>query len=191
MAKNYLVKYLGGAAAYPGENDGVLTIDEAALVFKGKRLEFKVPIEKIVDVATAQTDDMTKAVGSYLALGMLGVASTRSMSKNRTLKVSFEDQQGGVQRPEFRFLPRTIKEANFNEEAAAELNRVRRNTGAFMPKTDQIVTQPTEAPKPVTVTVEREIIREKIIIVKIRCSKCRGLFDETLDKCPHCGTENK
>jgi len=31
---------------------------------------------------------------------------------------------------------------------------------------------------------EREIIRE---IVKIRCSYCGNLYDETLDKCPHCG----
>lgn len=31
---------------------------------------------------------------------------------------------------------------------------------------------------------EREIIRE---VVKIRCSYCGNLYDETLDKCPHCG----
>jgi hypothetical protein len=32
--------------------------------------------------------------------------------------------------------------------------------------------------------VEREIIRE---IVKIRCPYCGNLYDETEDKCPHCG----
>jgi len=31
---------------------------------------------------------------------------------------------------------------------------------------------------------EREIIRE---IVKIRCRHCGGLFEERLDRCPHCG----
>jgi rubrerythrin len=31
---------------------------------------------------------------------------------------------------------------------------------------------------------ETEIIRE---IVKIRCSYCGNLYDETEDKCPHCG----
>jgi len=31
---------------------------------------------------------------------------------------------------------------------------------------------------------EREIIRE---IVKIRCPYCSNLYDETEDKCPHCG----
>jgi len=31
---------------------------------------------------------------------------------------------------------------------------------------------------------EREIIRE---IVKIRCPYCGNLYDEKLDKCPHCG----
>jgi Ca2+-dependent lipid-binding protein len=34
---------------------------------------------------------------------------------------------------------------------------------------------------------DREIIREKEVIVKIRCSFCNNLYDETLDKCPHCG----
>ena len=31
---------------------------------------------------------------------------------------------------------------------------------------------------------EKEIIRE---IVKIRCPYCGNLYDEKLDKCPHCG----
>ncbi len=31
---------------------------------------------------------------------------------------------------------------------------------------------------------EKEIIRE---IVKIRCPYCGDLYDEKLDKCPHCG----
>jgi len=34
---------------------------------------------------------------------------------------------------------------------------------------------------------EKEVIKEKVI-VKIRCSYCRNLYDETLDKCPHCGS---
>ena len=34
------------------------------------------------------------------------------------------------------------------------------------------------------VVKEREIVRE---IVKIRCSYCGNLYDEKLDKCPHCG----
>jgi len=35
---------------------------------------------------------------------------------------------------------------------------------------------------------EREIIRE---IVKIRCPYCNNLYDEKLDKCPHCGGKKK
>lgn len=34
---------------------------------------------------------------------------------------------------------------------------------------------------------EKEIIREKEVIVKVRCSYCKNLYNETLDKCPHCG----
>ena len=33
----------------------------------------------------------------------------------------------------------------------------------------------------------KEVIRENEVIVKIRCSHCNNLYDETLDKCPHCG----
>jgi rRNA maturation endonuclease Nob1 len=32
-----------------------------------------------------------------------------------------------------------------------------------------------------------EIIREKVVIVKIKCSYCGKLYDETLDVCPPCG----
>ena len=34
---------------------------------------------------------------------------------------------------------------------------------------------------------EREIIREKEVIIKIRCEYCKRLYDETLDVCPSCG----
>jgi len=39
----------------------------------------------------------------------------------------------------------------------------------------------SDAQQPV---VEREIIHE---IVKVRCPYCGNLYDETEDKCPHCG----
>ena len=56
-----------------------------------------------------------------------------------------------------------------------------------------VVVQPGEpapqvqpAPQPVTREIykEREIIRE---IVKIRCRNCGTLFEEKLNRCPHCG----
>ena len=34
---------------------------------------------------------------------------------------------------------------------------------------------------------EKEIIREKEVIIKIRCQFCFHAYDETLDRCPHCG----
>jgi len=33
---------------------------------------------------------------------------------------------------------------------------------------------------------EKEIIKEREVIVKIRCPHCRNTYDETLDRCPHC-----
>jgi hypothetical protein len=44
----------------------------------------------------------------------------------------------------------------------------------------------SESPNPVR---EKEIIREKEVIVKIRCPYCSGVYDETLDECPHCGAK--
>jgi RNA polymerase subunit RPABC4/transcription elongation factor Spt4 len=35
----------------------------------------------------------------------------------------------------------------------------------------------------------KEIVKEKEIIIKIRCRYCDNLYDETLDKCPHCGAQ--
>jgi DNA-directed RNA polymerase subunit RPC12/RpoP len=45
--------------------------------------------------------------------------------------------------------------------------------------------QPTTQNQPVI--TQKEIIRE---VVKIRCPYCKGLYDETLDTCPHCGAKN-
>jgi hypothetical protein len=33
----------------------------------------------------------------------------------------------------------------------------------------------------------KEIIKEKEVIVKIRCPYCHNLYDESSGKCPHCG----
>ena len=33
----------------------------------------------------------------------------------------------------------------------------------------------------------KEVVKEKEVIVKIRCPYCSHLYDETLDRCPHCG----
>lgn len=35
----------------------------------------------------------------------------------------------------------------------------------------------------------KEIVKEKEVIVKIRCSYCGTLYNETLDRCPHCGAK--
>jgi hypothetical protein len=36
-------------------------------------------------------------------------------------------------------------------------------------------------------TSVKEIIKEIQVVVKVRCPYCLKLYDETLDKCPHCG----
>lgn len=47
-------------------------------------------------------------------------------------------------------------------------------------------TVPVAAEKAVT---EKEIVREKEVIVKIRCPYCHGLYDELSNECPHCGAK--
>jgi len=36
---------------------------------------------------------------------------------------------------------------------------------------------------------EKEIIREKEVVVKMRCPYCQNTYNETLDKCPTCGAK--
>jgi len=44
-------------------------------------------------------------------------------------------------------------------------------------------------PPPPPSTHTKEIIREKEVIVKIRCQYCGNTFDETLDQCTTCGAK--
>ena len=36
----------------------------------------------------------------------------------------------------------------------------------------------------------REIIKEKEVIIKVRCPYCHKLYDETANTCPHCGASH-
>jgi hypothetical protein len=44
-------------------------------------------------------------------------------------------------------------------------------------------------PPPPPMMHEKEIIREKEVVVKIRCRYCQNTFNETLDNCPMCGAK--
>jgi hypothetical protein len=37
------------------------------------------------------------------------------------------------------------------------------------------------------ITKEKEVIREKEVIIRVRCAYCGTLYNEVLDVCPHCG----
>jgi len=47
--------------------------------------------------------------------------------------------------------------------------------------------EPSAKSSDVSDVVRREEIVRKEVIVKIRCRYCNAVFDETLDRCPHCG----
>jgi len=65
------------------------------------------------------------------------------------------------------------------ERKALELEKIRTQR-------KKIVTGEIEPQPEVPLVKEREVIKEREI-VKIRCRYCGKLFDERLDKCPHCG----
>lgn len=186
MPDKYFVKYLAGVAFYE-ESDGFLVVSDKALEFNARKFRFSIPIEHIVEVKTAETDDAAKGVGSFIAFGIIGAIATKSMSKNRDMRVFYKDDKGVLQKAEFRFLPRTVKEVYFMDEAAAKITDAKQKILSKLSKIDLEKSETVEKPKE-KVVVEREIIRETI--VKVRCRKCRGLFEETLDKCPHCGAPN-
>lgn len=172
----YRVKYLGGMTLFHEQSEGVLSIDEQKTEFKGRKFNFMIPIRQIIDVTTQETDDAAKALGSYIfGLGMFGVAATRSMNKIRVMTVVFKDSMGVSQKPKFRFLPRNAKEVKFIKEAAEKLTNLSRMN------TQNLV-------KPELEETKAEINTQKGVIVKIRCLRCRNLFDETLKSCPRCGT---
>ena len=53
---------------------------------------------------------------------------------------------------------------------------------------DKVQNKPVEktiTPQPIV--KEKEIVREKEVIVKVKCQYCGKLYNEVLDVCPHCG----
>lgn len=46
-----------------------------------------------------------------------------------------------------------------------------------------------EAPVPSVAPVPQQVIVREVVTVKVRCSYCGSLYDETLDKCPNCGAK--
>jgi len=43
--------------------------------------------------------------------------------------------------------------------------------------------------KQVTPQVPQSVVVREVVTVKIRCSYCGTLYDETLDRCPNCGAK--
>jgi Zn finger protein HypA/HybF involved in hydrogenase expression len=65
-----------------------------------------------------------------------------------------------------------------------EWQRMAQNARKALPRAGQ-----SSRTKDTVVAKEKEIIREKQVIVKVRCPYCHNLHDETLDRCPHCGAK--
>jgi hypothetical protein len=59
--------------------------------------------------------------------------------------------------------------------------------GIGNPPEKQIAAQTPQLAANHHVIREKEIIREKQVIIKVRCRYCKGAYNEELDSCPHCG----
>jgi len=61
--------------------------------------------------------------------------------------------------------------------------------GAFSYKRKEVPPPPPMYNMPPPAMFERQIIREKEVIIKVRCNYCQTPFDEVLDRCPNCGAK--
>jgi len=57
------------------------------------------------------------------------------------------------------------------------------------PITQQQALQKSVSKEEIQTIKEKEIIRSKEVIVKIRCSYCKTLYNETMGECPNCGAK--
>ncbi len=60
---------------------------------------------------------------------------------------------------------------------------------AFYQRDGNLNVKYSDLPPPPPPIYQKEIIREKEVIIKIRCGYCQNLYDETWDHCPHCGAK--
>ena len=109
---------------FPEKTEGVLTFGEHKLKFKSEKCSFDISLERIADVRTRKETNMATMMGSYAALGMLGLVLMRK-NKIGILTVSFKDPLGDLQQPQFAFIPRTVKEVNLIDDIAKLLYELR------------------------------------------------------------------
>ncbi|MGD6933335.1 MAG: zinc ribbon domain-containing protein [Candidatus Bathyarchaeia archaeon] len=174
----YYVKYVGGLTSYVDQSEGVLSLSDNYLEFKGKKFGFSFSAKQIIDVTTSETDDTAKAVGTYLAIGLMGFAATRSMTKDRIMKVVYSDDHGNLQSPAFKFLPQSAKEVGFIQDARSKLLALKQTFN---------VSTTTEA-KPPQVSIKADS-DESGSTGEIFCDQCGNKNRAEAKFCKKCGAK--
>ena len=169
--KSFSVEYLGGHPLYMKKDKGELRVSETEISFWsgrfGKKQRFVVPLPDIkkVDIQEQSKITLTRAL-------LLGFASLIFKKKKKYLVLYF-DVVGMESGAIFDF-PKDSGDKRKTELMQTILMEKRR--------------LPIKEGLPASASIkEKEIIREKVVIVKTRCPYCKKLYEETLDKCPHCG----
>lgn len=103
--------------------EGTLEFESTKLVFNSKGVSFEIPVDQIEDAMLGSISNAKEMAMLYAAVGMLSFMMKKD--KLKTMLLSFKDQKGILQHPEFAFLPKTIKEVNLVDEAMKKLYELR------------------------------------------------------------------
>ena len=128
-------------------------------------------MQEELELGETSTADLGSIAVGWLALGLFG-ALAASTGKVSTLKVTYVTKTG----------IRTNMTLATN--SAAYLSR---KIDSLRGVSGSVSRQPTEPTVKESAVGVKEIIREKEVIIKVRCSYCGKLYNEVLDVCPHCG----
>lgn len=174
--KQFSVEYLGGHPIYMKKDSGELRVDDSEISFWSgrfsKQQKFSVSLTKIkkVEVQEQNKITLTRAL-------VLGMASLIFKKKKKFLVLYFD--VAGLESGAIFDFPKDSGDKRKTEMMQTILMAKDKLTV----NTDQT----TKTPQSIS---EKEIIREKVIIIKTRCAYCNNVYDETIDKCPHCGAKH-
>ena len=159
--EGYPLRYVGGHSAFLQSKDVHLRLTDSSLEIP--EFNIIVPYEKVVQV-NIQAKEINP---TGQPRGLLGMLMSDEGIAYPELFFSFMDGIGMQQTMVF-------DSGDINNIELMIYKKVEAAKGKMPPST-------------LTGSGEREVVKETKVIVKIRCSYCRSLYDETLDKCPYCG----
>jgi hypothetical protein len=161
---NFRGEYLGGHSMYSNRQSISLSLSTDEILVAG--LDLQIPYSTIKEVKNI-TKNSSKAL-KVLAFGLMGAF----MNETET------------------YLCLVYNDGKLDQNPVFKLDRLdlaQRAIHMNIMQFQKAISPKQQIPSEVKV---KEIIKETQVIVKIRCSYCKNVYDETLDKCPHCGARS-